>query len=158
MTRAIYDKAIFHRLQQMDRKVYQRARNVLPVTPEPVGTLYKLTSVSIVNGGTGFTSDGSLYWINIYKSMLPSEDPEVINYAIIQGTGNSESGEMTHVDFRYDMMGFFYTGVYTEDISGTTANFTSDEIKVFDENDGAAVEIPLNGLVLNIECSPIEEE
>ena len=33
MSRAIYDKAIYHREQQMDRKVYDRARNVLPVEP-----------------------------------------------------------------------------------------------------------------------------
>ena len=37
MTRAIYEKAIFHREQQMDRKVYDRARNVLPTDVEQGG-------------------------------------------------------------------------------------------------------------------------
>ena len=56
MSRAIYNKAIFHREQQMDRKVYQRARNVLPVTPEPTPTekTYRIASVVIKTAGTGY--------------------------------------------------------------------------------------------------------
>lgn len=34
MPRSIYEKAIYTREKQMDRKVYQRANNVLPVTEQ----------------------------------------------------------------------------------------------------------------------------
>lgn len=54
MSRAIYDKAIYHRTQQMDRKVYQRERNVLPVTPEPTEPTYRIASVVVKTAGTGY--------------------------------------------------------------------------------------------------------
>lgn len=58
VTRAIYDKAIFHREQQMDRKVYDRARNVLPVTPEPTPTedKYKVASATASGTMTGYVT------------------------------------------------------------------------------------------------------
>jgi hypothetical protein len=37
MPRKIYEKAIYERDKQMDRKVYQRANNVLPVTEQNNG-------------------------------------------------------------------------------------------------------------------------
>ena len=61
MTRAIYDKAIFHRLQQMDRKVYNRARNVLPtsgddpVDPGDETKYFQIASISLLTPGSGYT-------------------------------------------------------------------------------------------------------
>jgi len=37
MTRKIYEKAIYGRDKQLDRKVYQRANNVLPVNDKDNG-------------------------------------------------------------------------------------------------------------------------
>ena len=58
MTRAIYDKAIYKRKQQMDRAVYKRARNVLPTgggSIEPSNQdWYVLKSVQVIDGGAGF--------------------------------------------------------------------------------------------------------
>ena len=64
MSRAIYDKAIFHRDQQMDRKVYDRVRNVLPISgggDDDHGSIepsnhdwYILDSIELVDRGSGF--------------------------------------------------------------------------------------------------------
>lgn len=54
MPRKIYEKAIYSREKQMDRKVYQRANNVLPIN-EPTETKYQLSSVAIKSAGENYT-------------------------------------------------------------------------------------------------------
>lgn len=62
MSRAIYDKAIYHREQQMDRKVYDRARNVLPVEPvPPVEEYWTVTSMNILQPGVDFQEGETFY-------------------------------------------------------------------------------------------------
>ena len=56
MARAIYQKAIYHRTKQMDRAVYRRANNVLPITEGSYG----VSNVALGNGGTGYHIDDVL--------------------------------------------------------------------------------------------------
>lgn len=56
MTRAIYQKAIYHRRKQNDRAVYRRANNVLPITEASYG----VSNVVLGNGGTGYHIEDEL--------------------------------------------------------------------------------------------------
>ena len=94
MSRAIYDKAIFHREQQMDRKVYDRARNVLPVEPEPgptppppVETHYQISGVSITSAGSGYMENEQLN--------VPTPDGKTIT------TGVLSVEQITQPDYYY---------------------------------------------------------
>lgn len=56
MPRAIYQKAIYKRKKQMDRAVYRRANNVLPITEASYG----VSNVVLGNSGTGYHIDDVL--------------------------------------------------------------------------------------------------
>lgn len=56
MPRAIYQKAIYQRQNQLTRKVYQRARNVIPVESGK----YIVSAVSLVAGGKGYVVNDAL--------------------------------------------------------------------------------------------------
>lgn len=56
MARKIYDRTIYHsRLNQLERKVYDRVNNVLPYEPEPpVGVSYEVTNVAVTTPGSNY--------------------------------------------------------------------------------------------------------
>lgn len=99
MTRKIYENAIYTRAKQMDRKVYQRANNVLPVT-EPAK--YKITSVEVKTAGTGYDDSFNL--------TIEGETNAVI--ALTASEGALSAGTITTA------------GVFASDISGDV-NVTS---------------------------------
>jgi len=125
VTRSIYNKAIFHREQQMDRKVYDRARNVLPVTPEPgpgpepepTGDTYRLKSVSVVNGGSGFHQNDEII-IKKNATIDPEIDPDSPNSAFLV---------VSHVDGNGAITGLAvdWSGTFTTDMTGTSEGFVS---------------------------------
>lgn len=107
VTRAIYNKAIYHREQQMDRKVYQRARNVLPVTPEPTPVEPKYQVVSATATGTM-----SGYETNETITILGAEGDTAAVLTI-----TAEDGAITALTVTN-------AGEYAEDISGEVSTYT----------------------------------
>lgn len=107
VTRAIYNKAIYHREQQMDRKVYQRARNVLPVEPEPTPTekKYKVASASATGTMAGYETDETI-------TILGAEGDTAAVLTI-----TAEDGAITALTVTS-------AGEYAEDISGEISTYT----------------------------------
>ena len=104
MTRAIYNKAIFHRAQQMDRKVYQRARNVLPVDPEPT-VKYEVASATASGTMSGYLSDETI-------TILGAEGDTAAVLTI-----TAEDGAITALTVTT-------AGEYSEDISGEISTYS----------------------------------
>lgn len=98
-TRKIYEKAIYSREKQMDRKVYQRANNVLPTTepePEPTAKTYKLKTVVIKTAGEDY--------------------PNTLNLTVDGTTDGVIALEAT--DGALTSASITTAGVFAEDISG----------------------------------------
>lgn len=93
MPRKIYEKAIYSRPQQMDRKVYQRANNVLPVT-EP--TKYQLSAVEVKSAGENYTES--------FTYIVSGETDGEIAVTVSEGALTAAS--------------ITTAGVFTSDISG----------------------------------------
>lgn len=62
MARKIYDRTIYHsRLNQLERKVYDRTNNVLPYEPVPPAAIsYEVTNVAVTTPGTGYEANDVL--------------------------------------------------------------------------------------------------
>ena len=107
VTRSIYNKAIFHREQQMDRKVYDRARNVLPVDPEPtpVEDKYAVTSATATGTMSGYETNETI-------TILGAEGDTAAVLTI-----TAEDGAITALTVTT-------AGEYAEDISGEVSTYT----------------------------------
>ena len=107
VTRAIYNKAIFHREKQMDRKVYDRARNVLPVNPEPtpVEDKYAITSATATGTMSGYETNETI-------TILGAEGDTSAVLTIMAEDGAITALTVTNA------------GEYAEDISGEVSTYT----------------------------------
>ena len=125
MTRAIYNKAIFHRLQQMDRKVYNRARNVLPtsgddpVDPGDETKYFKIASISLLTPGSGYTDTadqnppyevsnlGSIDWDGVPSCQYDVVNGEVTNLELITA-GKVQAESVSDLPGEMDLIPQYY--------------------------------------------------
>lgn len=92
MARKIYERAIYFRLQQTTRKVYQRVNNVLPIEAGDAGEFslreYVLTDVNVAAAGEGYADnfevivDGGLSDAVI---AVTTEDGKIVSTEIVSG-------------------------------------------------------------------------
>ena len=105
MTRKLYDREIYHRENQIGRKVYQRTNNVLPTEPIPpvVEDTYKITAAVVKAEGTGYT-DSFTYTIASDKTpgvlTITAAEGKITEVAITTPGvfANDESGDFDIVD------------------------------------------------------------
>lgn len=105
MTRKLYDREIYHRENQIGRKVYQRTNNVLPTEPIPpvVEDTYKITAAVVKAEGTGY-GDSLTYTIPSDKTpgvLTITAAEGKITEVVITTPGvfaNNESGDFDIVD------------------------------------------------------------
>lgn len=105
MARKLYERAIYHRENQIDRKVYQRTNNVLPTEPIPpvVEDTYQITAAVVKAEGTGYKDS--------FTYSIPSDKtPGVLTVTAAEGkiTGvaittpgvfaNNETGDFDIID------------------------------------------------------------
>lgn len=99
MSRKIYEKAIYGRDKQMQRKVYQRTNNVLPTDAGD----YEITSFAVVDGGSLFRT-GKVLSLPIANRTTTAG---TITVSTIDEDGAILTGALTTA------------GTYTRDMSGT---------------------------------------
>ena len=105
MTRKLYDREIYHRENQIGRKVYQRTNNVLPTEPIPpvVEDTYKITAAVVKAEGTGY-EDSLTYTIPSDKTpgvlTITAAEGKITEVAITTPGvfANDESGDFDIVD------------------------------------------------------------
>ena len=105
MTRKLYDREIYHRENQIGRKVYQRTNNVLPTEPIPpvVEDTYKITAAVVKTEGTGY-KDSFTYTIASDKTpgvvTITAAEGKITEVAITTPGvfANDESGDFDIVD------------------------------------------------------------
>lgn len=105
MARKIYDREIYHRENQIGRKVYQRTNNVLPTEPIPpvVEDTYQITAAVVTTEGTGY-EDSLTYTIPSDKTpgvlTITAAEGKITEVAITTPGvfANDESGDFDIVD------------------------------------------------------------
>ena len=105
MTRKLYDREIYHRENQIGRKVYQRTNNVLPTEPIPpvAEDTYKITAAVVKAEGTGY-EDSLTYTIPSDKTpgvlTITAAEGKITEVAITTPGvfANDESGDFDIVD------------------------------------------------------------
>ncbi len=68
MPRAIYQKAIYRRPNQLTRAVYKRKNNVIPVE----GSTYTISSVALSSGGQGYAVNDELIVVSGVEDGVPA--------------------------------------------------------------------------------------